>query len=665
MPFAKAGLLVGSGPVTPTDLDVIRQARLEALKLRAIVNPASDIPIYRDNGIHTFLVQMLSPKPGESPTSPQAFVDYFAPAIEDFVRAGVVDFEIHGEPNRADRGYGVSWASPVAFGDWFTAVQKILKTTFGPQMRAGFPGLTPPPPCQPGATPIVAQGDFLQGGAAAVQEADFLCCQIHWDSVSGLRAFEGGMSFIRKYLEAFPDRPLIISEFSDVNISASAASLGDQYAELYFACTQYDGCYQDWPGNPVNWPRVQGAYAFILRSPDPAYASQAWIDADGQTRPIVERVAARTSMPHPAAMRFAWPTEFRHYTQFYGENQQNYYNTSFAHSLRGGHNGVDMQVKGSDPASSPIKACLDGVVTRKQMIETGYGHHAYVTSQVDGVGQVTLLYGHMTHVPVEEGDLVQAGEPIGTAGSTGASTGPHLHLSFKIKGSRFPANGDHLNPRPYLDPVPSPRGQPREPYARTYVLLPPSASAAWARAVVDTTWDKYRFTVGGSADDAGIGDLDLRRVVAVNPSAWGDNLFLFFEDHYPGVIYVPVKAEDPNKLKLVLEDLPNLPEQQPEPPRGLPREPYARTYVLLPPNANASWARAVVDAAWDKRRFTIGGSADDAGIGDLDLRRVVAVNPSAWGDNLFAFFETYYAGVSYVPIVAGTPQALAEELGKF
>jgi hypothetical protein len=668
MGFAKAGLLVGDGPVTPTDLDVIRQAQLEALKLRAIVNPASDISIYRDNSIHTFLVQMLSPQPGEAPTSPQAFVDYFAPAIAGFVRAGVSDFEIHGEPNRPDRGYGVSWNSPAAFGDWFVAVQELLKETFGPQVRTGFPGLTPPPPCQPGATPVVAQGDFLRECAAAVQEADFVCCQIHWDSAAGLRAFEGGMRFIRQYLEDFPEKPLVISEFSNVNVSTSATSKGDQYAELYFVCTQYDGCYQNWPGNPVSWPRVHAAYAFILRSPDPAYASQVWIDAGGQTRPIAERVAARGHMPHPTAMRLVWPTEFRHYTQFYGENQQHYYNTSFAHSLHGGHNGADMHVNVSDPASSPIKACLDGVVTRKQMIETGYGHHAYITSQVAGVGQVTLLYGHMTHVPVEEGDVVQAGAPIGTAGSTGASTGPHLHLSFKIDGLRFPANGDHLNPRPYLDPVAPPRGQPREPYARTYVLLPPKAGATWARAVVDAAWDRYRFTIGGSADDAGIGDLDFRRVVAVNPAAWGDNLFLFFEHHYPGAIYVPVKAESPSQLRTTLDALPELPDQppsQPEQPRGLPRAPYARTYVLLPPNAGATWARAVVDAAWDKRRFTIGGSADDAGIGDLDFRRIVAVNPDAWGDNLFAFFETYYAGVSYVPVKADTPQELAEQLKKF
>ena len=665
MPFAKAGLLVGDGPATPADLDLIRQAHLEALKLRAIVNPASDLSAYREIGVHTFLVQLLSPEPGERPVSPQAFVDYFAPAIETFVRAGVRDFEIHGEPNQANRGYGVSWDSAAAFGDWFAAVAETLKTAFGPQVRAGFPGLTPPPPGQPGVTPAVSQSAFLSACADAVREADFVCCHVYWDSAEGLRAFDGGMYFIHQYLEAFPTIPLIISEFANVAHDADSGVKGDQYAEFYFTCAQYDECHYDWPWRQAFWPRVQAVYAFLLRSPDPAYASQVWIDADGQPRPAVARVAARSRMPHPTAMRFAWPTELRHYTQFYGENHKRYYDTSCAHCLHGGHNGADMQVNRTDPASSPILACLDGVVTDKKMLDTGYGHHVYVGSQMESVGWVTLLYGHMTHVTVEKGQSVQAGQAIGTAGSTGASTGPHLHLSLMIEGMKLPANVGYLNPRPYLDPPPSPRGQPRIPYSRTYVLLPPEAGAAWAQAVVDAAWDSHRFTIGGSADDAGIGDLNFRRVIAVNPTAWGDDLFAFFETNYPGVIYVPVEAESPDALTAALETLPAMPDRspaQPAPPRGKPRAAYARTYVLLPPGADAAWANGVVEGAWDARRFTIGGSADDAGIGDLDFRRVIAVNPAAWGDDLLAFFETYYPDVLYVPLVADTPQELTERL---
>jgi hypothetical protein len=96
--------------------------------------------------------------------------------------------------------------------------------------------------------------------------------------------------------------------------------------------------------------------------------------------------------------------------------------------------------------------------------------------------------------------------------------------------------------------------------------------------------------------------------------------------------------------------------------RGDPREQYERTYVLLPPDADSSWALAVVEATWNQRHYTIGGSADDAGIGDLDVRRVIAVNPQKWSDDLQAFFKEYYPGIEYVPVSAGTPDELVTKL---
>lgn len=98
------------------------------------------------------------------------------------------------------------------------------------------------------------------------------------------------------------------------------------------------------------------------------------------------------------------------------------------------------------------------------------------------------------------------------------------------------------------------------------------------------------------------------------------------------------------------------------PGRGLPREQYNRTYVLLPPDADAAWALAVVDGAWDQYRYTIGGSADDAGIGNLDARRVIAVNPRKWPSDLRAFFKKHYSGVEYIPIEARTPAELTQKL---
>jgi hypothetical protein len=96
--------------------------------------------------------------------------------------------------------------------------------------------------------------------------------------------------------------------------------------------------------------------------------------------------------------------------------------------------------------------------------------------------------------------------------------------------------------------------------------------------------------------------------------------------------------------------------------RGRPREQYERTYMLLPPDADAGWALAVVEATWNQRHYTIGGSADDAGIGDLDARRVIAVNPDKWPTDLKAFFEEHYPGLEYIPIKANTPGDLVREL---
>lgn len=96
---------------------------------------------------------------------------------------------------------------------------------------------------------------------------------------------------------------------------------------------------------------------------------------------------------------------------------------------------------------------------------------------------------------------------------------------------------------------------------------------------------------------------------------------------------------------------------------GLPREQYARTYVLLPPGAGREWVQAILESgAWDRHRWTIGGSADDAGIGALADKRVIAINPDRWPGDLEAFFRQYYPGTRYIPIVAATPEELRRKL---
>jgi hypothetical protein len=106
-------------------------------------------------------------------------------------------------------------------------------------------------------------------------------------------------------------------------------------------------------------------------------------------------------------------------------------------------------------------------------------------------------------------------------------------------------------------PPPKERGKPRAQYQRVYVLLPPDAGKEWAQAVLEATWETEKYTIGRSADDAGIGDLDHRTIIAINPERWGagedgTGLEGFYRKHYPGVVFRPVSAATPEELKQLL-----------------------------------------------------------------------------------------------------------------
>ena len=210
------------------------------------------------------------------------------------------------------------------------------------------------------------------------------------------------------------------------------------------------------------------------------------------------------------------------------------------------------------------------------------------------------------------------------------------------------------------------RGQPREQYARVYLLMPAGQIGPdWVTAAVIATWGSRRLTIGGSADDAGIGNLHSRIVVAVNPETWGHSppLHAWFAEHYPGVVLTAIHASSPGDLARVLSSVavpkpspPPVPSAAPAPPVGQPRTQYGRTYALLSPAMNdPAWVAAIAQAAWTVRRFTIGGSADDAGIGDLGVRRVIALNPDDWGDDLAAWYAAHYPGVEYHGVAVGAP----------
>ena len=99
------------------------------------------------------------------------------------------------------------------------------------------------------------------------------------------------------------------------------------------------------------------------------------------------------------------------------------------------HYGIDLAAS----SGTPIVATRAGTVTTaKYSSSAGY----YVT--LDHGDNFSSQYMHMTHYIVKKGDKVSAGQVIGYVGSTGASTGPHLHFGIL-------SNGSYVNPAKYID----------------------------------------------------------------------------------------------------------------------------------------------------------------------------------------------------------------------
>lgn len=107
------------------------------------------------------------------------------------------------------------------------------------------------------------------------------------------------------------------------------------------------------------------------------------------------------------------------------------------HPVLGGrraHTGVDLAA----PVGTPIHATADGVVSKASWFG-GYG----LFVSIEHGGALQTRYGHMSRLNVAEGQTVHKGDVIGFVGSTGRSTGPHVHYEVRVDGAA-------VNPVPYM-----------------------------------------------------------------------------------------------------------------------------------------------------------------------------------------------------------------------
>lgn len=104
-----------------------------------------------------------------------------------------------------------------------------------------------------------------------------------------------------------------------------------------------------------------------------------------------------------------------------------YYNGKFANNYY--HRGVDY----AGGYGSPVVAPAAGRVALVGRESQGFKVHGNIVGIDHGQG-VTSIYMHLNRINVKEGDMVTAGQLIGGIGSTGASTGPHLHWGVYVNG---------------------------------------------------------------------------------------------------------------------------------------------------------------------------------------------------------------------------------------
>lgn len=130
-----------------------------------------------------------------------------------------------------------------------------------------------------------------------------------------------------------------------------------------------------------------------------------------------------------------WPTlESSYITSPYG---------SRLHPIQGivkNHDGIDIGGKTGDP----VYAAADGIVIYSQFNTGGYGNMVMVDHGLDSNGvKIVTLYAHGDKLLKSVGDTVKQGDVIMEMGSTGNSTGPHVH--FEVR-----ENGTHVDPKKYL-----------------------------------------------------------------------------------------------------------------------------------------------------------------------------------------------------------------------
>jgi hypothetical protein len=267
------------------DYQLIREAKIETLKMMSLTDPAVFAQIKQENPEIEFIVRLYDDRLNLAghPT-PQEFVEKVGPVMQN-LQPYVSKFEVGNEPNHVHRyeGWGPTDEDAQSFNTWFSETYDLLKALH-PWAELGFPAL---------GTPDSVHRDraWLTYNRVAIEKADWLGVHCYWqtnpDGSKTMFDEAHGLCF-KYYHEQVPTKPIELTEFDNDNIFyniplISAETIAQEHIAYFQELYKY--------------PYLRSASSFIISSNSQDWDYFVWRTEDGGFKPVVKAVATMDRPP--------------------------------------------------------------------------------------------------------------------------------------------------------------------------------------------------------------------------------------------------------------------------------------------------------------------------------------------------------------------------------
>lgn len=184
----------------------------------------------------------------------------------------------------------------------------------------------------------------------------------------------------------------------------------------------------------INYSRPTGTDNYSINSGGPASPFQLTLaETEEEESAMENQIRQIQATSNPSFV----PTMWAHLGKI--NNEFGFRRNPFGGRTYEFHGGLDIDGERGDNVLAPA----NGVVTKAGW-QGGYGN----LIEIDHGNGLTTRYGHLSSIQIQIGDTIQRGQVVGAVGSTGRSTGPHLHYELRL-------NDKPINPRRLLPPEPA------------------------------------------------------------------------------------------------------------------------------------------------------------------------------------------------------------------